>query len=88
MSGILSGMETITVRDLQKNLKRTLARVEHGTSLQVTRRRQAVAQLGPVRPTAKARPWPDLRARAEAVLGKRRISPGAAAQIVAERGPW
>lgn len=88
MSGKLSGMETITVRDLQKNLKHTLARVQRGASLRVTRRRQTVAELVPARPTGAPKPWPDLKARAETVLGKRVVSPGAARQILADRGDW
>lgn len=85
MSGKLSGMETISVRDLQKNLKHTLARVQRGASLRVTRRHQVVAQLTPVSATGAPEPWPDLRARAESVLGKRVVVPGAAEQILADR---
>ncbi len=79
-------METISVRDLQKNLKHTLARVQRGTTLRVMRRRQAVAELIPARPSVAHKPWPDLRARAERVLGKRVVAPGAAWQILADRG--
>ncbi len=81
-------METINVRDLQKNLRQTLARVQHGTTLRVMRRRQAVAELIPVRPMAAPKAWPDLRARAERVLGKRVVTPGAAEQLLAARGDW
>lgn len=88
MSGKLSGMETISVRDLQKNLKHTLARVQRGATLRVTQRRQTVAELSPARPSAAPKAWPDLRVRAEGVLGKRVVSPGAARQILADRGDW
>ena len=88
MSGKLSGMESISVRELQKNLKRTLARVQRGATLRVTRRRQTVAELRPVRPMNSPKPWPDLKARAESVLGKRVVSPGAARQILADRSDW
>jgi antitoxin (DNA-binding transcriptional repressor) of toxin-antitoxin stability system len=40
-------MSTVTVRELQKNLKRTLLRVERGETLQITRRRRTVARLTP-----------------------------------------
>ncbi len=88
MSGKLSGMQTITVRELQKNLKSVLARVQQGSSLRVTRRRKPVAQLSPVRAIAAPPPWPDLKARAESVLGKRVVAPAAAEQIIADRGSW
>ena len=84
----MSGMETISVRDLQKNLKHTLARVQRGATLRVTQRRQTVAELSPARPSAAPKAWPDLRVRAEGVLGKRVVSPGAARQILADRGDW
>jgi antitoxin (DNA-binding transcriptional repressor) of toxin-antitoxin stability system len=88
MSGKLSGMETVTVRELQKNLKQALLRVQRGATLRVTRRRKVVAQLGPAQPAATARPWPDLRARAEGVLGRRVVKPGAADEILSGRGDW
>lgn len=88
MSGILSGMETITVRELQKNLKQALQRVQRGVSLRVTRRRKTVAQLTPAPASPPLKPWPDLRLRAEAVLGKRVVSPGAADLIARDRGDW
>jgi antitoxin (DNA-binding transcriptional repressor) of toxin-antitoxin stability system len=86
MSGILSGMETVTVRELQKNLKSALVRVQRGATLSVTRRRKVVAQLGPAKATTSSKPWPDLRARAESVLGKRVLKSGAADEILAGRG--
>lgn len=88
MSGKLSGMETVTVRELQKNLKQALLRVQRGATLRVTRRRTVVAQIGPAQPLGTAKPWPDLQARAERVLGKRVLKSGAADQILAGRGEW
>ncbi|MCW5550176.1 MAG: hypothetical protein KIT44_14520 [Opitutaceae bacterium] len=79
-------MDTVTVRELQKNLKGALLRVERGATLRVTRRRQTVAQLGPVQPVAPVRPWPDLQARAERVLGRRKLATGAADEILSARG--
>src|SRR5580693_9242953 len=68
MSDIMSNMgSTITVRELQKHLKRVLATVARGHTLQVTRRRRLVAVLGPPRRTTAAA-WPDLEARARSVL--------------------
>jgi len=88
MSGKLSGMDTITVRELQKSLKHALVRVERGATLQVMRRKKVVAQLGPAHPAGAPKPWPNLRARAESVLGKRVVKPGAADQILSDRGDW
>jgi prevent-host-death family protein len=78
-------MSTITVRELQKNLKRVLARVERGQTLQVTRRRRPVAILAPPC-AAVVEPWPDLDARARSVLGDRIISPPPSELIAGERG--
>jgi antitoxin (DNA-binding transcriptional repressor) of toxin-antitoxin stability system len=75
---------TITVRELQKHLKRVLATVARGHTLQVTRRRRLVAVLGPPRRTTAAA-WPDLEARARSVLGSR-VVPSASDTVIADRG--
>jgi len=76
---------TVTVRELQKDLKRVLARVERGQTLQVTRRQRPVAILAP--PTADvAQPWPDLDKRARSVLGDRVVSPAPSELVATERG--
>ncbi|MBI2517835.1 MAG: hypothetical protein HYV95_13105 [Opitutae bacterium] len=79
-------MNTVTVRELQKNLKGALLRVERGATLRVTRRRKVVAEIGPARPSAATKGWPDLRARAESVLGKRVLRTEAADEVLAGRG--
>jgi prevent-host-death family protein len=76
---------TITVRELQKDLKRVLARVERGQTLQVTRRRRPIAMLTPLTPAAR-QPWPDLDARARAALGARTVSPAPSVLIATARG--
>lgn len=86
MSGKLSGMNTVSVRELQKNLKGALLRVQRGATLQVTRRRKVVAEIGPARAPSAAQKWPDLKARAERVLGRRVLKTGAADEILAGRG--
>ena len=88
MSGKLSGMDTVTVRELQKNLKQALIRVQRGATLRVTRRRKVVAQIGPVQTGVAAKPWPDLGARAERVFGKRVLKSGAGDVILSGRGEW
>jgi prevent-host-death family protein len=77
---------TVSVRELQQNLKRVMARVERGETVEVTRRRRPVARLAPVRPATAVSPWPDLEARTRAVFGKRVIKPSAADIIRDDRG--
>lgn len=87
LSGIMSGMASVTVRELQKDLKRVLARVARGQSLQVLRHRVPVAVLTPARPEA-SEPWPDLDARARAVFGIRVVSPSPSEHLARDRGDW
>jgi prevent-host-death family protein len=77
---------TVSVRELQQNLKRVMAQVERGQVIEVTRRHRPVARLTPVRPTATPSPWPDLDARAKAVFGDRVIAPSAAELVIDGRG--
>ena len=77
---------SISVRELQLNLKRVMARVERGQVIEVTRRRQPVARLAPIRASAPTSPWPDLDARAQAVFGNRMLTPGASEVLVKSRG--
>jgi prevent-host-death family protein len=74
---------TVSVRELQQNLRRVMARVERGETVEVTRRRRPVARLAPVRPSGVVASWPDLEARTRSVFGTRCIEPGAA-EIVLE----
>jgi prevent-host-death family protein len=78
-------MTSITIRELQKDLKRVLARVARGQTLQVTRHRRPVAVLVPPR-AAVSEPWPDLDARARSVLGERVIAPSPSEMVARERG--
>ncbi len=88
-------MTTVTVRELQKNLKRTLLRVERGETLQITRRRRTVARLTPdpirvVTIAKKPEPWPDLAARSAKIMALNKTGePIDAAQfIIDSRGTW
>ena len=76
---------SISIRELQQNLKRVLARVERGQVIEVTRRRP-VARLEPMRSGSPTAPWPDLEARARAVFGKRVVTPGGADAVAEGRG--
>jgi prevent-host-death family protein len=78
---------TISIRELQQNLKQVMQRVERGQVVEVTRHRRAVARLSP--PAEKDRPaspWPDLDARARAVFGDRVIAPSGSEVVIAGRG--
>jgi len=77
---------TVSVRELQQNLKRVMARVERGETVEVTRRKRPVARLAPVGPTSPVAPWPDLEARTQAVFGQRVITPGGAEVVIEGRG--
>ena len=77
-------MTTVTVRELQKNLKRALGRVERGETLQITRRMRTVARLTPApQPTTPAA-WPDLAARAALMTGGKPLKGSPAANLVIE----
>lgn len=77
---------SVSVRELQQNLKRVIARVEGGEMVEVTRRNRPVARLTPVRSTRPISAWPDLEARTRAVFGNRVITPGGSAVVSDDRG--
>ena len=77
---------TISIRELQQNLKRVMARVERGQVIEVTRRRRPVARLAPMRSGSASSPWPDLEARARAVFGSRVLAVGGADVVTEARG--
>jgi prevent-host-death family protein len=78
-------MKAVPVRELQREIRAILDRVEKGESLEITRRGRPVARLVPARPV-RAEAWPDLDARARKVLGPRHITPPPSQQLVADRG--
>jgi len=77
---------SVSVRELQQNLRRVLARVERGELIEVTRRRRPVARLTPVGVGPPLSDWPDLEARTRAVFGDRLISPGGSEIVLENRG--
>jgi prevent-host-death family protein len=77
---------TVSIRELQQNLKQVIARVERGEVLEVTRRRKPVARLSPLAASGPLRPWPDLDARTRAVFGDRIIAPGGSDAVLENRG--
>lgn len=77
---------TVSMRELQRHLKRVMARVERGETIEVTRSHRTVARLTPVKPATVVSPWPDLEARTRAAFGKRVIKHGAADIVREDRG--
>jgi prevent-host-death family protein len=77
---------SVTIRELQQNLRRVMARVERGETVEVTRRRKPVAHLAPVSPKGPVAPWPDLKARRRAVFGERVVTPGGSDIVIEGRG--
>ena len=79
------GKTSVSVRELQQNLKRVMARVERGETVEVTRRRKPVARLTPVKSMGAMAPWPDLKGRRRAVFGDRVIAPGGSDVVIEGR---
>jgi len=77
---------SISIRELQQNLKRVMARVARGQVFEVTRHRRPIARLAPMRSIRPVEPWPDLEARSRAVFGNRQVTPGASQIVSDDRG--
>ena len=77
---------TISIRELQQNLKGVMARVERGQTIEITRRRRPIARLAPLPSAGPASPWPNLNKRTHAVFGDRVVTPGASAIVLENRG--
>ena len=75
----------MSVRELQQNLRRVMARVERGETVEVTRRRRPVATLSPVRALRPRSEWPNLEARTRTVFSDQTVSPGGAETVIADR---
>jgi prevent-host-death family protein len=78
----------VSMRELQQNLKRVIARVERGETVELTRRRRVVARLVPVTEDKPVAPWPDLEKRSRAVFGGRIITPSPSEELIRDRGEW
>ena len=78
-------MKNVQVRELQREIKAILDRVERGESVEITRHGRPVARLIPAKP-ARPEPWPDLTARARSAMGRRRITPPLSRQLLDDRG--
>jgi prevent-host-death family protein len=65
---------TISMRELQQNLKKVIERVERGETVYLSKRRRVVARLVPAAEARPVAPWPDLDARARSIFGDRILS--------------
>lgn len=80
---------TVSMRELQQNLKKVIERVERGETVELTRRRRVVARLVPARSERAVAPWPNLEARARSVMGDRLITnPSPSELLIRDRGEW
>jgi prevent-host-death family protein len=77
---------SVSVRELQQNLKRVMTRVERGETVEVTRRNRPIARLSPARTSEPKSDWPDLDARTRSVFGDSVVSPSGSQVISDERG--
>jgi prevent-host-death family protein len=82
----MSRTATVSVRELQQQLKDVLARVERGQSLAITRRQRVVARLVPASAGEPPEPWPDLAGRTREVFGSRRLVPSPSRLLRDARG--
>jgi prevent-host-death family protein len=77
-------MNEVSARELQREIKAVLDRVERGESVEITRRGRRIARLVPADEPVPA--WPDLANRAAAVMGSRLVVPAPSEQVVEDRG--
>jgi prevent-host-death family protein len=75
---------SVSIRELQQNLKQVLARVEGGGVIEVTRHGRPVARLSPIRASAPLTAWPDLDARVRAVFSEKRIGPPSPSEVIVD----
>lgn len=87
MSVILSDMQTVTTRDIQRETRTVRQRLLAGETLQWMLGKKVIGHIVPAQETTAAQPWPDLQRRLRSVyrrpVGNKQP---AAAQIYADRG--
>ena len=79
-------MKTVSVRELQQDIKSVLDRVERGEVVQVTRHRRLIARLTPAGAPQRGGQWPDLEKRTKSVFGNRAVDPPPSVQVSKDRG--
>lgn len=87
MSVILSDMQTVTTRDIQRETRTVRQRLLAGETLQWMLGKKVIGHIVPAQEATNAQPWPDLKRRLQRVyrrpVGNKQP---AASQIYADRG--
>ncbi len=77
-------MKTATIREAQHNLSRVLRWVEHGETVEITRRKKTIAKIVPAQSPPKKIIWPDRLAELRAIYGDKPIPGKPISQIISE----
>jgi prevent-host-death family protein len=77
---------SVSIRELQRKLKKVMDCVERGQIVEITRWRQPIAQLRPMQDLGPSAPWPDLDARARAIFGAQITKPSGSELVAENRG--
>jgi hypothetical protein len=87
MSVILTAMQTVTTRDIQRETRTVRQRLLAGETLQWMLGKKVIGHIVPAREAATTQPWPDLQRRLQKIyqrpVGNKQP---AASQIYADRG--
>ncbi len=73
------------MRELQHRLKAVLDEVAGGETIEICRRRKAIARLVPIAESKRPEPWPNLRQRLKRIYGDRKVEPATSERIYADR---
>ena len=76
----------VSMHALRWNLRKVVARVERGQTIEVTRRGKPVARLVPVIADLPKNIWPDLEQRTRSVFGARTVRPAGSDVVRDQRG--
>jgi len=87
MSDILTDMQTVTTREVQRETRSVRQRLLAGETLQWILGKKVIGHIVPVREAVAPKPWPDLQRRLRSVY-RRPVGAKqpAASQIYADRG--
>ena len=77
-------MKTATVREIQHHLTKVLRLVEHGEAVEITRYKQVVAKIVPVKRSSKTIKWPRLFDRLKSIYGKNHVQGKSVSDLIVE----
>ena len=87
MSAILSDMQMVTTREIQRDTRMVRQRLLAGETLQWMLGKKVIGHLVPARETVAPQPWPDLQHRLQRLYRRPAgAKEPAASQIYADRG--